>query len=335
MCISPSFSDGGGTVNVEKLLSLLTLKLGHRVTFASLQKAELSFCSPNINLVNIDLSGFSVLSSLRLIRLCLRERPSVLISNGRGGAIYSVILGFFIKKIIIVPRGFQTYLTLDRLYSKILSIFFSKKTIIIPVGYAEQGRITSCIGEKITTRMIRNPVTGLQKRAAPRDLPIIWVGRLTFEKRFDDLKKLMKSMPRQYLIYTSGRFVNLDHTNARIFINQRFTEHLDTAGIYVSFSEREGFPTAVVEAVLMGNAVILSNIDAHREIVGKPLLFDIGDTKRCKTIIKRLELLHDHDRLTTVIGKYIKIDEEMFNAKSYEQAWHSVLQNGVQNCNVR
>lgn len=335
ICISPSFNDGGGTVNVDKLLKLLTKKLGHKVTFVSLQAVGLSFYSSNIKLVNVDLSRLSVISSFSVIRLCLRERPSVLISNGRGGAVYSVILGCFVRKIIVIPRGFQPYLLLDRVYSKLLALFFSKKTLIIPVGDAEKNRINSCVGNKIPTRVIRNPVKNLRERAMPRDLPIIWVGRLTFEKRFDDLKRLMGCMSRQYIIYTSGQLDNFNHANSQIFNNQRFTEHLRVAGIFVSFSEREGFPTAVVEALLMGNAVILSNIDAHREIAKKPLLFEIGDTERCQTIIKRLEVLHYHGRLTTVMKRYIKIDKEIFNDELYEKAWRSVLKDHVQNCNFR
>lgn len=57
--------------------------------------------------------------------------------------------------------------------------------------------------------------------------------------------------------------------------------YLKSADVYVSASEHEGRPNSVLEALATGTPVILSNIEAHREIVAEyrtGFLFELGNS---------------------------------------------------------
>jgi len=81
-------------------------------------------------------------------------------------------------------------------------------------------------------------------------------------------------------------------------------EYLQAADCFLSASESEGLPNAVIEALAWGLPFILSNIPAHREI--QLIRNEAGD----------LFPLRDHRVLTELIENFVPSDEATFAARS-------------------
>jgi glycosyltransferase involved in cell wall biosynthesis len=101
---------------------------------------------------------------------------------------------------------------------------------------------------------------------------------------------------------------------------------LATADVYVSPSQGEGLPVAVLEAMAVGLPVVLSDIPPHREIVAgsdAAQLVKVGDVDGLAAAMSRLRAI-DHDQRSTLgaRGRQLVLDE--LSLGSMAQGYHGI-----------
>jgi glycosyltransferase involved in cell wall biosynthesis len=107
--------------------------------------------------------------------------------------------------------------------------------------------------------------------------------------------------------------------------------NLASADVFVSTSSGEGLPNAVMEAMTCRCPVILSDIPAHREIVGDNLdvpLIEPGDDAALARELKRFANMNATDRLA--LGRACRrIVEQKFNLPEMLRQYEDLFQNLV------
>ncbi len=124
---------------------------------------------------------------------------------------------------------------------------------------------------------------------------LIWIGGLLKGKRVDALLRLFQKISRpepeaRLVVVGTGPMeavlrseaAQLGIENSVIFLGRRrdIPELLREADVFVTCSEIEGLPTALMEAQACGLPVVAANIPPHREVLCEamlPFLFDIND----------------------------------------------------------
>ena len=147
---------------------------------------------------------------------------------------------------------------------------------------------------------------------------IIWVGTLRPLKRIDlqlhILKRVLKKLPNaQLLVVGAGQeetalrelSTKLGTDGSVQFLGMRYDipDLLRSASVFLSCSETEGLPTALLEAQAVGLPVSATNIAPHREALAPelhPYLFE--HTKLDKAADSIVQLLKDWD-LRRALGK--------------------------------
>jgi glycosyltransferase involved in cell wall biosynthesis len=105
--------------------------------------------------------------------------------------------------------------------------------------------------------------------------------------------------------------------------------YLKAADVFVSASHSEGLPNAVMEALATGNAVVLSDIGPHREILNvDSTAGDLFETSNVTSLSQTLDDVADTtDRRR---GAARKIIETEFNAKTMAKRYQSMYEKIVQ-----
>jgi glycosyltransferase involved in cell wall biosynthesis len=168
------------------------------------------------------------------------------------------------------------------------------------------------------------------------------IGRLVPEKGFDTLLKAFKHVTtaKQLVVVGGGShsesYVTHLHSLAdpeRVkfpgYIYGRMLEELfSNAFLFVSASEVEGLPFAILEAMSFGTPVLATDIPPHEEILGGlGYLFPRGDVQ---ALARALQDLLDHPERVRGIGRLLReraITTYSWGpvAKSLEQVYDEVL----------
>lgn len=331
--ISPNYSDGGGTVNVRKLLKSLRslVSPSERLIFVSRISTTFELDS-DVEVININLSKFSPVSLFSLFILLFRigdQDRKVLICNGRGGCFYGLLLLPFFRKVVFIPRGFQRYIRIDFLMGKFASLFAQQIRYVV-VSESEARSVRSVVGSKTRIDVIRNPVqTSCCIPNIGLNVPVVWVGRHSYEKRPNDLEIFLdgyEGTEALHVFVFNPPFDFLkNRSNVLLYKNQSFVNVWKSQrGIFLSFSEREGFPTAVAEAICFGLIPVLTRIPPHLEAISFALTFKVGDVRRCLEISRRVEKLILASRQKTLI-RLIRLNKSHFSNDLYFQSWEAIM----------
>jgi glycosyltransferase involved in cell wall biosynthesis len=167
------------------------------------------------------------------------------------------------------------------------------------------------------------------------DKYIVFVGRLVPEKRVEDLLRAFASVdvPHRLAIVGEGQhsrdYVRRLHALAQgddrvVFTGPQAGAALDTlssqAALYVSASDLEGSPMALLEALALGVPPVLSDISAHREIMGAVKGYDLFFAPRdVAELADRLKhAVHQTDTYRELVRQH---REEILHA--YD--WHKIV----------
>lgn len=132
---------------------------------------------------------------------------------------------------------------------------------------------------------------------------VLSVGRLTPEKRVEDIVAAVSALPASVRLAVVGDEASgggylerlSQQTRGRaevVFTGYRFDAELAAlfAGgtLFVTASELEGLPLALLEAMSYGIACLASDIPPHREVLGDdyPWLFPVGDAQALATLLE-------------------------------------------------
>ena len=132
---------------------------------------------------------------------------------------------------------------------------------------------------------------------------VLSVGRLTPEKRVEDMVAAFLALPTPAVLAVVGdeasaggyleRLRRLARGRAEVvFTGYRFDAELAAlfagAAVFVTASELEGLPLALLEAMSYGVACLASDIPPHREVLGDdyPWLFPVGDATALAALLQ-------------------------------------------------
>lgn len=121
-----------------------------------------------------------------------------------------------------------------------------------------------------------------------------------------------------------------DKTNTHIIFRGKVDhvyDYLRAGDYYISASLTEGLPNSVLEALASEIPCLLSNIEAHTEIVGKsyPYLFDPKDPADLVNKIHWV-LKNDHNEISENLGKKVR---QNFSAKAMSEKYQSFYLNSL------
>ncbi|HAS3607732.1 TPA: glycosyltransferase [Vibrio cholerae] len=194
--------------------------------------------------------------------------------------------------------------------SKFHYFFLRKLTLVIGCSSSVSKHLHN---NNIECRTIRNGVsiTGLSSSSAmhvnydSKPVQLLFLGRLIKRKNFSELAKIFLNsnvdFNKKYSLTVCGNGPEFEYYNELLspFQNIKFMGHVDNPASYildsdilVSTSLAEGFPLSVLEAILAGKRVLLSNIEPHIEL--KEFL---GDAIECyqlgsiKDFLNKLDIL--------------------------------------------
>lgn len=154
----------------------------------------------------------------------------------------------------------------------------------------------TCIEDDSTKTFIPNPVQPLKalpETHSPKR--VFFIGRLVAGKRVDriiDAVDGLSSRPDLLIIGDGperGYLEDLARGNPKIYFTgslSRPWEEIMKGDLYVSASEYEGSPLALLEALSLGVDVLASDIPAHRKLLPDDSLFDSQEDMRKKIAYK-------------------------------------------------
>lgn len=199
-------------------------------------------------------------------------------------------------------------------YRRIDRWMYGKYASIICVGRQTQVNLIESLDEKSLSERICVIPNGIDLKkfgstisedAAPRDNDgehiVLMVAGFRKQKDQPALIRAMRRLPENYKLWLAGDGLtrqeceqlaeSLGLTNRVEFLGVRsdIPELISRADLFVLSSYYEGFGLSVVEAMALGKAVIASDVDGLREVVGGAgLLFRRGDDEELAGLIKKL-----------------------------------------------
>jgi glycosyltransferase involved in cell wall biosynthesis len=167
------------------------------------------------------------------------------------------------------------------------------------------------------------------------------VGRLDSFKRFDALVRLLPALPSvtALLVGDGAERAALEELAADLGVRDRLVitgwnddarDYLTALDVFVLPSDFEGFPLAIVEAMLAEVPVVATDVGSVGDAVVDGvtgLLVPPGDSK---ALLRAIEsLLADEDLRRRLAARGRQLAVERFSAdvmaRSYEKLWHEVL----------
>jgi len=252
-------------------------------------------------------------------RICLTRRFSHVILLGLNSAMLLLPLRLlFWRSVNVVVRSGSVDYVLDKW--GLVSKFYFKRA----EGLLRFADLVVAVAPSIQRHLARRGIlsvvipNGLSRSAIPRPVAgrerghVVAVGRVTAQKNY---RLLIEAAPllRDHGVRISiigGADLSDEGTRLRLLVEQRrcdnvtfagvldrtlVLERLATASLYVNCSVHEGMSNSVLEAIQQGTPVLLSDIEANRDL-GLPEAFYF-DPKSPTDLAKRIEsaLAHPSD----------------------------------------
>lgn len=273
---------GGGPKHVLDLLSYLP-KQEFQISIAAPLHGELSSQYKRLSkhFIEIPHRRFSLTKAVRLLTFCKDEGIEIIHSHGRGAGTYSRFLALFGFKVIHTFHGVNQASKIKRLIEspmkflthKFICVSQSERAIALQQSSATEDQIrvvyngTNVVEEKNTVINTRQIIIG-------------YLARFDSIKGHSSLVDIIKSITEPNIkVFLAGDGEELESIKTKVRQNKleekiiflgeisdidRFFNQID---IYASFSQSEGMPLAVIEALMRGIPCLLSDIPAHREIL--------------------------------------------------------------------
>jgi len=273
--IIDSFEDiGGGQLYIERLIELLATDYSFYVITLSRHLFK-RLSQKNFNVFLVDKKRYFAFCEIK--KLAEKINPDLILLNGQFEAHYSWVLKFS-KKIFVRHTSPSMTSFLKRFIYFLEAFLFADKIVVVNDFMKEEmpiilHRKTEVIYNwKSQHKKIENKNRLEQKEI----FNVLYCGRLVKEKNVDviieackDLKNVnlhivgigeeYDTLKRRYAEYANIIFHGyVEYENIENFYK--------SADIYVSLSNIEAFPLAVLDAFYYGLPTILSNIPAHRDI---------------------------------------------------------------------
>ncbi len=236
---------------------------------------------------------------LQLISICKKEKPDVIHAHSAKGGIIGKIAAFIVKRPCLHTPQAYSYLSAQTKIKKRLYLFIEKTLKLLPhkilaSSWSEAKRAINDLKypEKrvITFPNAINPIQKIPELSIERTWPdnyICTVGRPSYQKNIelmiDVMHQLKKERPDIHLIimgvgsYSPNtrsvedkiiKYELQDNVTMLKWTSRKDIFHIiSNARLYLSTARYEGLPYAVIEALALKKALVLSDADGNRDLV--------------------------------------------------------------------
>jgi len=246
-------------------------------------------------IISIPKRKLSILTIFLLIKYVKENKIDIIHSHGRGAGIYSKILYIFTKaKVIHTFHGISKDKKL--IIEKILSFLTNQYICVSQSEYIKAKILDVAPTSKISINPngINLDLFHYSKINNGNIYTIGVIGRLdrvkridkllfAVHKKHDDLKNFIFYIAgngplKDQLIHFTQKY-NIEHLIKFVGETHDICHFLNSIDVLTSFSESEGLPLSVLEAMACKTPCLLSDIDAHRTLAANncALLFNPDD----------------------------------------------------------
>ena len=173
------------------------------------------------------------------------------------------------------------------------------KRISKKLGFTENQKIILCVGE-----LLANKNQQMIIKCMPQILEKIPEARLLIAgngSKRDELEALIGSLNLQEKVVMLGYATNIE-------------EYHQISDILVSCSIREGLPVNVIESMMIGNPVVLTDNRGHRELI---------DEGRCGYLVKINDIDHTSENIKNILLSKDKYKTFSKNTKLFSHVYSS------------
>lgn len=226
---------------------------------------------------------FSLLAWLRLAKFIKQKNIQVVHSHGKGAGIYSRLLGLFGIPVVHTFHGLHPKSLFARMLEFFLS-FLTLKLICVSSSELSKARKLGIPPAKLIELPNGMDFTRFNQGNPPSKV-LGTLSRLDPHKGNLRLIQLMTSLPEEFTLRIAGdgeQREQLRNEISRLGLQNRVSligevsdpvAFLQTISIYVSCSEGEGLPFAILEAVASQKPIVASNVTGHQDLLPKECLF--------------------------------------------------------------
>lgn len=285
LLLSVRSDQGGGPRHMLELARFLKLE-GHTVLTAS------PLAPPYGKLFAEEFQGhftlphrrFAPLAWLRLALWARMKGVQIVHSHGKGGGVYGRLLGTWGFTVLHTFHGLHLKSKLASTIEVLLSLL-SKTVICVSESEAKKARRLGIARQKIVVCPNGMNFGPFSASSAPEGI-LGTLSRLDPHKGNLRLIQLMTTLPESYSLKIAGdgeeREV-LEKEITRLQLAKRVTllgevpdpaAFLRTISVYVSASEGEGLPYAILEAIAAEKPIVASKVPGHTDLLGEECLFD-------------------------------------------------------------
>lgn len=280
---------GGGAERVVSILARQLHELKYQVSIICLNSAKSVYPLPaNLEVIHlVERRGDSYYLRLyyatqifiKLSYLLSTQRPNCIISFMTTANLWTGISSFFTRVSYIVSERTTPNQTINQ-YNNIIQwisglVYSKAKAIVVPSKGIEDCLRKNINFKKLNNyKVIHNPINSIAKYGTSDKVNdskfILGVGRLSYEKGFDQLIKAFKNayLPKeiQLLIVGEGpeeqnlnqqiKLLNLQDRIKLLGFRKDVHHYYAQAEMFVLSSRNEGYPNALIEAMSIGCACI-------------------------------------------------------------------------------
>ena len=302
---------GGGIERASVSLANHWAEEGHKVDLIAIYQSDHFFSThAKVNFIEPSFSygGIKVLYSLKMMwylrRRILRLKPDAILAFGENSNPYVLLAKRGINIPVYVSDRMHpkarlpkhTFWLKKRLYPKAAGIVAQTNLAKqVMLGYLKRGNIV----------VIPNPVNVIKRKEVSKKASIVAVGRLEKVKGFEYLIRAFAKIDapswRLNIVGDGSLMPSLKDLAAQLKIDQEvtfhghlndFREQVSEASIYVLPSLKEGFPNALLEAMSVPLACIVTDfMGANNEIIqdgDNGLIVPVADADAMAMALKRL-----------------------------------------------
>jgi glycosyltransferase involved in cell wall biosynthesis len=306
---------GGGPKHILQLLQNLSLRKNFRVSIASPRQKPFfnKYQKISHRHITIPIRSFSVISFIKLLFFCKTQNIEYIHSHGRGGGMYSRLLGLWGFKIIHTFHGAhndpslkgQLKLFIDRFLTLLTDHFIcvseSEKSKALSLKIVDQNKVDIINNGVNMSEILHTDKSDLRRIYKLPKNKKIWgsLTRLSHEKGNDLFLEMLKrsQYDEDYVFIIAGsgpeeenykKFLIKNNIKNVIFSGEienpiSFLKGLDG---FFSFSRGEGLPLSVIEAIACELPCVISDVSGHDQFENQVQLFSLGDTDHFLQLVR-------------------------------------------------
>ncbi len=285
--------------------------------------------------------AINMFSTLSLVRKFFKNHNyDVVVVQSFPPALLSFFSGFNRKKIIVAEHVYAEYY--GNIINRFRTLIYSKfgKIVVLTTNDLKFFQCSG-IGEKVT--VIPNPVLpSSEPKSTCDNKRIITVGRLVYQKGFDNLIKAFKPISEHHPdwkldIYGDGplksdleNLINEYHLEEKVNLcglSSQIPKEFSTSSIFVMSSHFEGFPMVLIEALTQGVPCISFDCpNGPSDIIKNGVNGLLVENQNIHDLANAIELLIKNDNERKRLGNNAPDSIKQFSKDIIIKKWYELFE---------